>query len=282
MNSLKVLINWFAVIAISLSSPAWGQAFTQGESVFVGFPSVTIKDDAFIVGKVTRVLDNGDYQISVEDYVEGHDYGAFCQPVAITQVGEQSEYGDGWQVWQDTTRLDQRNLEYIVPGENVMPYREGQHSYIERNNTWVVFGRWMSDAPILPVDRLARARKDAAGVGLAGMKDAFDIAIAHRYAFYEDGWGRPYWPYETVPRLHEMLDKVEALLADPALNALWRAKKRDEQLLKADVRTYFLIVALDKVVKDAFYELYEDLEKADAKQVERLEARLLKLGRKKI
>lgn len=282
VNSLKNIINLVAVALFAISTAISAQTFSVGETVFVGLPSVTIKDDAFIVGKITRKLENGDYQISVEDYVEGHDYGAFCQPVAITQVGEESEYGDGWQVWQDTSRLDQRNLEYIVPGENVMPYRQGQHSYIERNNIWVVFGRWMSDAPILPVDRLQRAQKDAKAVGLEGMEDAFDLAIAHRYAFYEDGWGRPYWPYETVPRLHQMLDLVDKQLQDPKLNALWRAKKRDEQQLKANVRTYFLIVALDKVVKDAFYELYEDLEKADAQQVKRLETRLLKLGRKKI
>lgn len=281
--SLQRLLKFSYVLILIFSTSAWAQKYQIGETVFVGFPSNTIKDDAFIVGQVTRLLDNGDIQLFVEDYVKGHDYGAFCQPVAVVEPGKQSEYGDGWEVWQDTRRLDQPNLEYVVSINNVMPYRVGQNSYIERNNIWVVFGRWMSDAPILAVERLKRAQADAGSVGLAGMREAFDLAIAHRYAFYEDGWGRPYWPYETVPHLHSVLDQVESLLQqDQALNTLWRTNERDNKQVEENVRTYFLIVALDKLVKDAFYQLYENLDQADAEDVARLEARLLKLGKKKI
>jgi hypothetical protein len=256
--------------------PARVGRFNVGDQVFVGLPSNTIRDDAFIIGRVSHILDNGDYQLQVMDYVEGHDYGAFCTPVAVTTT---SEYGDGWELWQDTRSLRQANLEFVVPRDSVMPYRTGQYHYIERNNTWVVYGRWISDAPILAPERIERARNDAANYGLEGMTDAFNLAIAHRMAFYEDGWGRPYWPYETVPFLHSLLDKVEQILAEDAqINALFFAKPRDREVLNSSVRNVFLISALDKLVKDSYNQLYEDLSKADANQVASLTARLAKLG----
>ncbi|MBE0493223.1 MAG: hypothetical protein IBX48_02680 [Thiomicrospira sp.] len=261
----------------------YAQNFKLDDRVFVGFPSTTIRDDAFIVGKVTRVLESGDYQISVEDYVEGHDYGAFCTPVAINLPDRQSDYGEGWERWEDTRKLDQPNLEYIVTAENVMAYRTGQYEYIERNNTWVVFGRWMSDAPILAPERIERAKKTAESIGLEGMADAFDLAIAHRFAFYENGWGRPYWPYETVSALNGLLDKVDALFEqDPALKRLWQQKPRAQEEVKASSRNFFLMTAIDKLVNDAYDQLYEDLEKADPEEVQALTKHLEALGKPKI
>ncbi|MDY0136472.1 MAG: hypothetical protein RBS36_04805 [Thiomicrospira sp.] len=255
--------------------------FSVGDTVFVGIPSTTIKEDAFIVGTVSRRLDNGDYQIQVQDYVKGHDYGAFCQPVAVGN-GD-SHYGKGWELWQDTRQLDQKGLEFIVAQERVRPYREAQHEYIERNNNWVVFGRWLSDAPILPVERLRRAQADGQSIGLEQMADAYDLAIAHRYAFYEDGWGRPYWPYETVTRINQYLDQIITLFKqDPDLEAHWRSKPRDKAEIKQSMRTYFLILAIDKLVDDAFDQLYEKLDEADPKAVEAMTGKLEALGRPKI
>lgn len=271
---------WLWVLSLLVMGNAYAQTFNVGDRVFIGFPSTTIRDDAFIVGEVTRVLESGDYQVSVEDYVEGHDYGAFCTPVAINLPDKESEYGDGWERWEDTRKLDQPNLEYIVKAENVMAYRTGQYEYIERNNTWVVFGRWMSDAPILAPERIERAKKTAQSIGLGGMKDAFDLAIAHRFAFYENGWGRPYWPYETIPALNGLLDRVDVLFKqDSSLKRLWLQKPRDQDQLKADERTYFLIIAIDKLVEDAFDQLYEDLEKADPDEVKALTKHLEALGK---
>ncbi len=256
-------------------------SFVVGDTVFVGIPSTTIKDDAFIVGTVSQRLDNGDYQIQVQDYVKGHDYGAFCQPVAVGN-GD-SHYGKGWELWQDTRQLNQKELEFIVAQERVRPYREAQHEYIERNNNWVVFGRWLSDAPILPVERLRRAQADGQSIGLAQMADAYDLAIAHRYAFYEDGWGRPYWPYETVARINQYLDQITILFKqDPDLEAHWRSKPRDKAKIKQSMRTYFLILAIDKLVDDAFDQLYEKLDEADPKAVEAMTGKLEVLGRPKI
>lgn len=273
---------WLLSLFLLSSSQVYAQTFSVGDRVFVGFPSTTIRDDAFIVGEVTRVLESGDYQLSVEDYVEGHDYGVFCTPVAINLPDRESEYGDGWELWQDTRNLNQPNLEFIVKADKVMAYRTGQYEYIERNNTWVVFGRWMSDAPILAPERIERAKKTAAEIGLEGMIPAFDLAIAHRLAFYENGWGRPYWPYETVPFLNDLLDRVDQeFAADPALEALWRAKPRDIDGLKADVRTYFLITAIDKLIENTLDQLYENLDKADPEQVETLVEHLKKFGKQK-
>lgn len=94
--------------------------------------------------------------------------------------------------------------------------------------------------------------------------------------------GRPYWPYETVEPINNLLDKVlETLKNEPALADLWRAKQRDQAKLLADVRTFFLVSTLDKIVKDSYNQLYENLEKADEKQVAALRAKLKTLGYEK-
>jgi hypothetical protein len=273
LGLIFLLLSWIA-------NPAFAQSFKEGDTVFVGLPSSNIRDDAFIIGQVTRVTDQGDYQIKVEDYVEGHDYGAFCTPVAL--VSGTSDYGDGWELWQDTRSLRQRNLEYIVPAENVMAHRSGQYHYIERNNTWVVFGRWLSDAPILAPERIERAIAGLEPIGLSGMKPALELAIAHRLAFYDQGWGRPYWPYETVAPLNQLISQIALMLeSDSALAELWYQRPRDQARLLQDVKTFFLISALDKIVQDAYYQLYENLEKAEQSELASLEATLEKLGRVK-
>jgi hypothetical protein len=278
---MKIKTALFGLWLLFASFPLSANVFAVGDTVFVGIPSTTIKDDAFIVGTVSRRLENGDYQIQVQDYVKGHDYGAFCQPVAV--VDGDSHYGKGWELWQDTRQLNQKELEFIVEQARVRPYREAQHEYIERNNNWVVFGRWLSDAPILPVERLRRAQADGQSIGLAGMSDAYDLAIAHRYAFYEDGWGRPYWPYETVAPINQYLDQIITLFQqEPDLAAQWRNKPRDKAKIKQSMRTYFLILAIDKLVDDAFYQLYEKLDEADPKAVEAMTSKLEALGKPKI
>ena len=278
-HSIKSLSLIFVLMAW-IVHPAFAQSFKEGDTVFVGLPSTNIRDDAFIIGQVTRITENGDYQIKVEDYVEGHDYGAFCTPVAVSNAS--SEFGDGWELWQDTRSLRQRNLEYIVPAKNVMAHRSGQYHYIERNNTWVVFGRWLSDAPILAPERIERAINGLEPIGLAGMKPALELAIGHRLAFYDQGWGRPYWPYETVAPLNDLISQIALLLeSDTVLAKLWYQRPRDQALLLQDVKTFFLISALDKIVQDAYYQLYENLEKADAAEVASLTQKLENLGRVK-
>lgn len=285
MKFLKPFLfsSYLLTFAVLFPNQIWAAKFNLGETVFVGLPATNIKDDAFIVGEVTRFTEQGDIQIKVHEFVHGHDYGAFCQPVAVVNPNNKSEYGDGWEVWQDTKRLDQRNLEFIVPAASVMEYRPGQHQYIERNNIWITFSRWISDAPILPAEKLMIAKEDAQRIGMGGLSKPLDLAISHRMAFYEDGWGRPYWPYESVLLVNKTLDLAQMFLdKDPQVNKLWRAEKRDKEQVDATLEMHFLMKSLDKVVKDAFYLLYEDLSKADADEVKALEEKLAKLGKKKI
>lgn len=279
MSRVGLLLS-VGLMALMSVLPLHAKTFAVGETIFVGLPSATIKDDAFIIGIVTKQLENGDYQIRVQDYVQGHDYGAFCQPVAVR--GD-SQDENGWELWQDTRQLNQKELEFIVAKERALPYREAQHEYIERNNNWVVFGRWLSDAPILAVERLRRAQADGKTIGLAAMSDAYDLVIAHRYAFYEDGWGRPYWPYETVPRINQYLDQVLTLFKqEPELERLWKTKPRDKAVTDKDMRIHFLMLAIDKVVQDAFNQLYEKLDEADPADVALMTRKLEQLGKPKI
>jgi hypothetical protein len=260
------------------SSASLANGFKIGETVFVEFPAGNIKDDAFIVGTVTELAPNGDYQIAVIDFVEGHDYGVSCVPMAKKQNDQ--GYGEGWAMWTDTKTLNSKELQYRVPKENVVNLNHGKQNFVERNNLYIVFGRWKSDAPMLTIDRLERAKNEANAVQLNDLNEAFDIAIAHRASFYGD-FGRPYLPFETIAPLNQLVEKISTLLAnDAVLKALWQAKTRDWPTISKNTRHYFLIEAMDKSLADAQSQLYkEGVDKADAVQMQSLKTTLSGLQR---
>lgn len=253
-------------------------AFAEGESVFVAFPAGNIKDDAFIIGQVTRITPQGDYQIAVEDYVEGHDYGSSCVP--ISKHTQDQGLGDGWQIWQDTTKLDKQRLEYVVPANSVMKLDVGKHFFVERNNLYFVFGRWKSDAPMLTLERLERAEREAKSAGLDEMIAALALVKLHRQGFYGE-YGRPLYAFETIAPLNVAVSAaVQVLQADPKLDGLWRAKTRDWKTINQSSRYYFLVDAIDKIARDASNQLYEEgVEDADPRVLASLKANLQKLKR---
>lgn len=269
-----VLMSFGLHSTISLASD-----FKVGETVFVEFPAGNIKDDAFIVGTVTELAPNGDYQIAVIDFVEGHDYGVSCVPMAKKQ--QDQGYGEGWAMWTNTKTLNTKELQYRVPKENVVNLNNGKQHFVERNNLYIVFGRWKSDAPMLTIDRLERAKNEANAIGLSALNEAFDIAIAHRASFYGD-FGRPYLPHETIEPLNKLVENVSVILAnDPVLKNLWQAKVRDWSQISKSTRHYFLIEAIDKSLADAQSQLYkEGVDTAEAGQLAQLKAKLTGLQRK--
>ncbi len=260
--------------------PVWahGKHFKVGETVFVGFPAADIKDDAFIIGLITKVLPKNQYRIKVMDYVKGHDYGVSCVPMAVDEQGEASEE-KGWEMWSDKKQLTQNGLEYKVKGKNVMPLSEGQHLFITRNNVYVNFGRWRSNAPMLSVDRLDIAENEARSAGLSSMIPAFEIAKKDRQAYYEGNFGRPYWPHEAISRLPAVLKAaLHELNTHPELKKQWYAKQRDWQKINQDSYLYFMMQALTKITNDAQYTLDDaDLSKADPKAVAEVKALLKQL-----
>ncbi|MDG6772985.1 hypothetical protein QCB45_01475 [Thiomicrorhabdus sp. ZW0627] len=267
-----------AVMLFMLSAGiAYAGQYAIGETVFVAFPQANIKDDAFIIGKVTKQLKSGDYQISVLDYVEGHDYGSSCVPISKT---EDQGLGQGWEIWQDTTKLDTKQLEYVVPKKNIMKLDSGKLYFVERNNLYIVFGRWRSDAPMLTLERLNNAQREAKSAGLSDMIPAFELSKLHRQSFYGE-YGRPLMAFETIAPLNKALNWIlKQFNEDKTLEAMWRAKQRDWKKIEQSTRDYFLIEAIDKVINDAKDQLYEDgVEEADPKDLNSLKAKLDKLKR---
>lgn len=256
-NSLRQIV---LVIYLMLASQAYADSFQAGETVFVAYPSGNIKDDAFIVGKVVDINKKGDYRVSVLDFVEGHDYGLSCVPMVKKQSkqGIASEYGLGWDLWQDTTTLEKEKLDYLVSRKDVMKLGVGKHLFIERNNLYIVFGRWKSDAPMLTIDRLIRAEKEAIENQMKGMLPALALVKMHRSSFYGD-YGRPRQPFETIKPLSELLSVIlETFEKEPDLQAVWRSRNRDWKKISENMRVYFLIEAIDKIVEDASRQLYQE------------------------
>ncbi|MCF6298274.1 MAG: hypothetical protein L3J01_00165 [Thiomicrorhabdus sp.] len=260
------------------------KSFKIGETVFVAYPAGNIKDDAFIIGLVTGVSETGDYVLSVLEYVEGHDYGLSCVPMTKKSAsnGEVSPYDTAWDVWQDTTVLEKEALEYLVSAQDVMSLNEGKHLFIERNNIYIVFGRWKSDAPMLSVERLEQAEKTAQDSRILPMVEALQIAQQYRRSFY-DSFKRPYQAYETIAPLNRLLERILVMLEkDKVLNKTWRSNVRNWKALSSQQSYYFLLEAIDKVVADAQNQLYEEgVEKADPLIMQTFKENLARLQRKK-
>ncbi|MBD3612856.1 MAG: hypothetical protein HUJ13_10695 [Hydrogenovibrio crunogenus] len=254
--------------------------FKVGDTVLVGFPSTNIKDDAYIIGIVQKITPKGNYQISVRDFVEGHDYGLSCVPIAVDSAGNETGQS-GWEMWDNTKQLTSDGLQYIVPADNVVKLAKGQMNFIDRYNVYITYSRWKSNVPVMSIDRLESAEAEARYANISEMIPAFEIAKLDRASYFDSTNGRPYWPYESVPHLTKLMDHIIALLKNkPEINQLWRAEKRDWAKINQSMETYFLIDALDKAVDDAYFLLNEEsIDKADTKALKRLKEQLKYLGK---
>jgi len=270
---------WWVAVLLMTSMSVTSGSFKIGETVFVAYPAGNIKDDAFIVGKVTGITDEGDYKLSVIEYVEGHDYGVSCVPM-VKNDGSHGNKGDIWSLWTDTTRLNTEELDYLVAKEDVLKLSYGKTYFIERNNLYIVFGRWLSGAPMLNIDRINRAIETAKLNRLVDMQPAFELAKLQRKSFYDTN-GRPLYPFETIRPLLTVMQRVDSLFKeDPELEKLWWERPRNWKQLNADTRRYFLVQAIDRVYEDAWNQVYEDgIEGAGAKDIEQLMAYVKKYKR---
>lgn len=279
-STVQKMIFSVMLVFIGFSS-AHANAFKVGETILVGFPANNIKDDAYIIGIIRKQTKDGNYQISVRDFVEGHDYGLSCVPIAVDSSGKETGQS-GWEMWDDTRQLTTQGLEYIVPAEKLMKLKSGQFNFIERYNIYITYSRWKSNAPVLSVDRLETAKVEAENARISQIIPAFDIAILDRESYFDPHNGRPYLSYESVPKLTIVMTHIQKTLKnDSKLNQLWRAKKRDWKVIEESMERYFLIDAIDKSVDEAFFLLNEDdIEKADPKALALLKKQLKALGKK--
>lgn len=268
---VSVLFNPVQASNLSTLSPS----FDIGETVLVAFPKPTIKDDAYIIGIVTKNLESGDYQIRVQEFVEGHDYGLSCVPIAVDETGQATQ-DSGWDLWQDTKYLSVDGLEYQVPGEKVMNLNKGKLLFIDRYNIYISYSRWKSNAPVMPVEKLLSTQDEAKSIGMLDILPALKLAQLERIAYYDPKNGRPFWPYESVSRLLPVISNIHHQLASqPDLAQLWKAYPRDWHEINQSMKQYFLIDAIDKILRDARYLIDgEALDKADPKAFKLLKQQL--------
>lgn len=263
------------LMVLSLSHKVYAKNFAKDDVVFVAFPTGNIKDDAFIVGKVIDKLKSGDYLISVLDYVEGHDYGSSCVPMTKTEDPNATALGfeKGWQMWTDTTKLEKETLNYVVPAAKVMVLGHGKQYFVERNNLYIVFGRWKSDAPVMTLDRIQRAQNEAKAVQLDDLIPVFDLVKYHRNVYYDLN-NRPFYAFERVAPAITLLEQVKTIFdKNPELYAMWKAKQRDWKEIGKTSYHYFMVEAIDKTVADIADLLYEEgIEDAGLDKVEHLKS----------
>lgn len=278
-RALKTVFATGCLIWLTMTAAVQADEFKVGETVLVGFPANNIKDDAYIIGIIRKQTPDGNYQIAVRDYVEGHDYGLSCVPIAVDASGKETGQS-GWEMWNDTRQLTSQGLEYVVPAQKVRKLAKGQMNFIDRYNVYITYSRWKSDVPVMSIGRLESAKAEADYARIPEIIPALDIAILDRQSYFDPDNGRPYWPHESAPKLIKLLDHIQTLLAkDKALSALWRAKQRDWKAIEQDMQTYFLVDAIDKSVKEAYFLLDEDdMAKADPKVLKTLKAQLKALG----
>lgn len=275
----KILMFSLLSVMLTAVSSAYAQPFKVDDTILIAFPANNIKDDAYIVGVVRKIRPNGDYQIAVQDFVEGHDYGISCQPIAVNNEGQDTGQS-GWQIWgKDHTKLRTQGLDYIVPAKRAMPLRTGQLNFIDRYNVYVLYSRWKSNPPVLSIDRIKTAENDAKMAGISPMIPALEIAILDRQSYYDKVTGIPYQPEDSIPHLIKLFDYIQTQLKqDPELNKLWRAKKRDWKKINESMKTYFLVDAIDQAVSNAEGCLSEDLENAKPEDLKKLKSQLKALG----
>lgn len=275
----KILMFSLLSVMLTAVSSAYAQPFKVDDTILIAFPANNIKDDAYIVGVVRKIRPNGDYQIAVQDFVEGHDYGISCQPIAVNNEGQDTGQS-GWQIWgKDHTKLRTQGLDYIVPAKRAMPLHTGQLNFIDRYNVYVLYSRWKSNAPVLSIDRIKTAENDAKMAGISPMIPALEIAILDRQSYYDKVTGIPYQPEDSIPHLIKLFDYIQTQLKqDPELNKLWRAKNRDWKKINESMKTYFLVDAIDQAVSNAEGCLSEDLENAKPEDLKKLKSQLKALG----
>lgn len=271
---------FYLLIFLMLSTTVAAAKFKVGDTILVAFPANNIKDDAYIIGIVEKLTSNGDYQITVRDYVQDHDYGLSCVPIAVDDRGRETDQS-GWELWGDTKRLTSRGLQYVVPADKVVKLSFGQMRFIDRYNVYITYSRWKDNAPVMSLGKLESTKQEALATDMPEMIPALELAIKDRSSYFDPENGRPYWSYESVPKLIELMDYViDVLQQDSELNQLWRAKNRDWKAIEASMKNYFMVDALDKTVDDAYHMLWADkIEKADPKALKRLKQQLKHLGK---
>lgn len=269
----------YIVFFVMLSTGAFAKTFKVGDTILVAFPATNIEDDAYIIGVVKKVTPDGNYQIHVRDYVQDHDYGVSCVPIAVNESGQESTKA-GWDLWDDTRQLSTSGLEYIVPADKVMKLSTGKMLFIDRYNVFVTYSRWKDNAPVMSIGKLESTKNEAVATGLKGMVPALELAIKDRASYYDPENGRPYWSYETVTKLTKLLSYVKTQLKnDPKLNRLWRENPRDWKKIDESMKYHFMVDAIDKVVHDAYLIQWADnIEKTDPKDMKKLQSQLKFLG----
>jgi len=159
---LMLLLAW-GVSAVSANT------FRVGDRVFVPLFADNLRDDGYATGRVEAIREDGRLDVVIFRFEEGKSktlYGT-CSPNSATALA-------GARIVSDEPQS--LRVEHEMDPADVLPYREGLHQYLERENLSTVISKWLSDGMAITPDRLAQAERRAKGLGLDEVALAMNIA----------------------------------------------------------------------------------------------------------
>lgn len=197
---LKGGVALFALLAVaSLPAHADESKYRVGERVFIPLFAPNLKDDGYADGRIKRINKDGTVDITISKLVNGKDktmYGT-CSPGAESPLSE-SQGGPG----SDATS----KTDYKVPVDKIMPWTDGQFTYIERENLSTAIQKWLGGGMGITTNRLDVAARRARELGLPRVLEA--VKIARLQVASTGGNGFPVPPEMALRGSAKMLGQV--------------------------------------------------------------------------
>jgi len=180
-------------------------AFEVGERVFIPmFNDTNPNYDGYATGLVKSIDDEGMYTIKINNLVEGEGrtlYGT-CAPNANTPLA-------GARIVSDDP--EDLHVEQRLPKDKIMSWREGNRTFLARENVITTFQRWLGDGMGVTPGRLANAARDAQELGLPHLVLA--ARVAEKYVESTQGRGFPVPASRSLQNAAPMLDEIARQLS---------------------------------------------------------------------
>lgn len=198
------VILLFALVAVvAVPAQAAESKFHVGERVFIPLFAPNLKDDGYADARILRINKDGTVDVTINKLVNGADktmYGT-CSPGAESPLSP-AQGGPGSDA---TAKVDRR-----VPVDKIMPWTEGQFTYIERENLSTAIQKWLGSGMAITKNRLDVAERRARELDLPRVREA--VKLARMQVVSTGGNGFPVPPQMALRGSAKMLDKVAAQL----------------------------------------------------------------------
>lgn len=175
-------------------------AFDVGERVFIPmFNDTNPNYDGYATGLVESIDDEGMYTVKINNLVEGEGrtlYGT-CAPNSNTPLA-------GAEIVSDDP--DDLHVEQTLTKDEIMGWREGNRTFLARENVITTFLRWLGDGMGVTPGRLSNAAQDAQELGLTHL--VVGARIAEDYVESTQGRGFPVPASRSLELAAPMLDTM--------------------------------------------------------------------------